>query len=103
MKTMEDNEQGRAARAVVMVKVLNDNEGLLCNLYSRWRDECKYEDFAEYITVIKQQFKVEGGEILKVTKSPFGVQLKMENFPFTVAVWVKSNGYGWSSKAVRKG
>jgi hypothetical protein len=51
---------------------------IFANLYGRWLDERKYEDFKEYEEVIKKVFS-KFGKIVKISKSPFSVIIEAEN------------------------
>jgi len=64
------------------------------NLYDRWRDESEYEDINEYGKVlantIAKQFPTYNISLIKATKRPFGVQIKV--CEVNVHVWVKLKG-----------
>lgn len=47
------------------------------NLKWRWEDEKQYEDFADYITVVKKMCEDNGAEFLKMSKRPFQVTFKL--------------------------
>ena len=60
---------------------------LLCNLKFRWDDEKDYEDFNDYIKVIKDKYP----EIIKVTKRPFGIVRKFNDIPYQLYLKVTGN------------
>jgi hypothetical protein len=63
-------------------KVINfykANTDKFINLYYRWSDEKEYEDFNDYIVVMKAWVEKEGFEFIKGTKKPFGFKFKGDN------------------------
>ena len=63
-------------------------------LYDRWQDEKEYEDIKEYGKVladtIAKQFPTYNVSLIKATKRPFGVQIKV--CEANIHVWVKIKG-----------
>ena len=66
----------------------------MMNLYDRWLDECKYEDINEYGKVIAntiaKEYPTYNVSLIKGTKRPFGVQIKVCDT--NIHVWVKIKG-----------
>jgi hypothetical protein len=76
--------------------VNNDTIGsTFFNLYDRWRDESEHEDINEYGNVltntIAKQFPTYNVSLIKATKRPFGVQIKVCDV--RVHVWIKLKGH----------
>lgn len=53
-------------RAIIQNKNIVDQ---ICYLKGRWYDEREYEDFNDYITVMKETLKKEGYNLVKMTKT----------------------------------
>lgn len=81
-------------RAAHMDTVLEDCEDLLLHLFWRWQDEHDYEDFAEYKDALRKGF-AHHGEVLRARKRPFGLDLRIEGFPYDVTVTVTTRHIGW--------
>ena len=60
----------------------------LFELRERWRDEGKYEDFNEYITVIKNSVEKQGYKFIKLTKT---FSLTLEGKFATYCINLKGN------------
>lgn len=63
-----------------VLKVINSSEILntVCNLRSRWNDESKFENFADYELVMKQALAgISNIQFVKGTKRPFGFIIKV--------------------------
>jgi hypothetical protein len=75
--------------------VNNSLEDLLFNLFLRWKDECKYEDFKEYSKVFERELKEVLPEAIfqKASKRPFGIFFIFENQTINYFVKSKSSGY----------
>ena len=57
------------------VMTLFDKRGeALGNLCDRWQDEREYEDFKDYVAVIRKWFDSTEFSVIAVTKRPFGVE-----------------------------
>ena len=71
----------------------------LFNLYERWLDERKYEDFKDYEEVMKKSIEnIEGVNFIKGTKQPFGFIVSTENY--NVKVYLKDKGHNiWTIAA----
>lgn len=67
-------------------QLFKDLEPLACTLYERWRDECEYEDLADYAVNIKPEIEKAGGTFLRMTRRPFGFQFKVGFFVYAVTV-----------------
>jgi hypothetical protein len=48
----------------------------LSHAYMRWQDEREYEDINDYSVYFKKEIKEYGGELIKMTKRPFGFKVK---------------------------
>jgi hypothetical protein len=81
----------------VISKIINNQAvgNCLYNLYDRWRDEEGYEDINEYgkviHSVIVKNFPDNKIELVKATKRPFGVKLKVEGTD--THIFTKMKGY----------
>jgi hypothetical protein len=64
------------------------------NLYDRWLDESEYEDINEYgkaiTNTIVKEFPTYNVTLIKATKRPFGVKVKVCDVD--VHVWIKIKG-----------
>ena len=69
------------------------HEILLCNLADRWHDEQEYEDFEDYKKLLIKNIP----NVLKVTKRPFGVIVRVADFPYDVHLYVSATQAGWKS------
>ncbi len=49
----------------------------LGNLNARWNDEKEYEDFNEYIEVMKKRVELAGFKFVKMAKKPFAVHFQV--------------------------
>jgi len=75
----------------------------LTNLYCRWQDEKEYEDWNDYVSVMKQKFEtliaennMSNAVYYSCGKRPFGIKFDFEGFRITL--YVNSTSYGWKSK-----
>lgn len=79
-----------------------DNEKLLrtlAELYFRWRDESEYEDFNDYIKVLKTLIP-KGSKFVKATKRPFAVIFVYEGW--TVTISINNKTINWKG-TIKKG
>jgi len=93
-------------RAIIMDEITKTMESQLVNLYNRWCDEKEHEDFKDYEKVMSTTCsKFVNCTFIEGTKKPFGLIIKIENFPYDVQIFVNSNSYGWKSteKRLQKG
>lgn len=90
-------QESANARAAIVDPYAESIKQSLINLYSRWQDEKEYEPFNQYELVMA---RIVGNKFIMGNKSPFGVVLEFEHFPYNVLVFVNSREYGW--KAVKK-
>lgn len=60
------------------------------NLYFRWQDEKKYEDFKDYVDVMAGCLPV-GSKVLGGTKRPLGIKFKYNNQTFHLMFKVKNS------------
>jgi len=52
--------------------VMDSTAQLLANLADRWKDEAEYEDWLEYVNVMREYVnKLEGVEFVSMSKRPF--------------------------------
>jgi len=68
---------------------------VLGGLFFRWRDEKKYEDWADYETAIRGAVCAavpEGAEVVKVSKRPFGATLAVPRHPYLLRIRVTPKG-----------
>jgi hypothetical protein len=82
------------------------NDGIcdtLCSLYSRWQEEKEYEDWDDYISVMKKKFEtlivdnnMTNAVYYSCGKRPFGLTFDFEGH--RVTVYANSSSYGWKSK-----
>jgi len=91
-------------RAAQMKRVMQqDTQGLIENLFWRWKDEKKYEDFEEYkaaITKHLQPLLPKGSKITNITKK-FEITLEIPGFPYYPIIYCTDREFGWKSgKAV---
>jgi hypothetical protein len=62
-----------------VVNFYKTNTNNFINLYFRWSDEKEYEDFNDYIALMKVWVEKGGFEFVKGTKKPFGFKFKGNN------------------------
>lgn len=77
----------------------NENLDSLCktmgNLYGRWQDEKKYEDFEDYIACIKKVVPA-GCSFVSMTKKPFQIVFAIKDNQATYGfIRVKANKMEW--------
>jgi hypothetical protein len=84
--------------ALDKVKSIVSNEKVqntFYDLYDRWRDECKYEDIEEYgkaiMKSINKNVPNSGAVLVKATKSPFGIKLKVNDETFLLCVKIRGS------------
>jgi len=78
-------------------KIFDGLEILMCNLYARWQDEKEYEDFEDYIHLVKNKLKEFKVTFLKMTKRPFCVHYELDGV--TYVIFVNSRQYGYKRVA----
>lgn len=78
-------------------------EEFLINLFWRWQDEKEYEDWNDYVSVMKKKFEtliaennMSNAVYYSCSKRPFGVKFDFEGF--RVTLYANSTSYGWKSK-----
>lgn len=69
-------------------KVHSDNADYLGSLKDRWEDECMFEEFADYISAVKESFQLSGAKFVKMTKN-FTVTFIIENVEGIIQVGKK--------------
>lgn len=62
-------------------------------LFSRWQDEKEYEDFNEYVKVMKQLIEELGGKFIKGYKRPFGFSYELNGQKFQITINKKNYSY----------
>lgn len=69
-------EEPKVETAPTAIKGIYDNLQLTMeNLYDRWSDESEYEDWDEYVAVVKAEVeKIPMASFVKLTKRPFAVK-----------------------------
>ena len=82
--------------AIVETIVTQEYAEHISYLAYRWKDEGKYESFADYEKSMKMNLP-HGVELIKGSKRPFGCILRIPNIPYDVQVFVKGNSVGWKS------
>lgn len=55
----------------------------LVSLKGRWADECEYEDFSEYVDVVKNVVESQGYKFVKLTKT-FALTLIGKHFTYMI-------------------
>ncbi len=86
------------------IESLNDSmSDTLYLLYWRWQDEKEYEDWNDYISVMKKKFEtlivsnnMQNAVYFSCGKRPFGIRFDFEGF--RVTLFVNSTHFGWKSK-----
>ena len=81
-------EEQRKKTAFALFKQL---EKPMSYLYSRWLDECKYENIDDYATQLKEAVKNIDGMFLAMSKRPFGFTYKLAEA--TYKVWMSGRAY----------
>lgn len=63
-------------------------------LYSRWQDEFEYEDFADYIAVMKSKLEEhEGVKFVRALKRPFGCVYTVHDVKYQIKVTAREVSY----------
>lgn len=61
-------------------EVMDATADVLFNLSDRWNDESEYEDWNEYVEVVKKLVEpISGVEYISMTRQPFGFKWKGED------------------------
>jgi len=71
------------------------------NLYCRWKEESKYEDWSDYETVLQAAAKRNGLEFCGTTRKPFGIRVRTRLVAPQIWVWAKNNRIGYSIAVAR--
>jgi len=87
---MNKQEQKRKETAL---KLYNDLNGIMNNIYERWLDEKEYEDINEYAVLFQPKVEEVGGQFIGMTKKPFGFKYVLEDA--TYHVYVSGSTYGY--------
>jgi len=74
-------------------KHFDSMEKIMSNLYARWQNEKDYEDFAEYVEVIKKNAIKNGAKFIKAGRRPFGYVWEMNDRTYQTEVSAKTIGY----------
>jgi hypothetical protein len=87
--------------------IFNKMSDTLGNLYGRWLDERKYEDFKDYSNLIKETFNKIKSEnyannafFVKANKRPFGFTFDFEGWQ--IIIGIKGKTYSWKAKLLIK-
>lgn len=86
------------------INVLNEAiKDTLFRLYWRWQDEKEYEDWGDYVSVMKGKFetlivekKMSNAVYYSCIKRPFGIVFDFEGFRVTMSI--NSTHYSWKFK-----
>ena len=88
------------SKIVAFHEVFSD---FLFPLYWRWQDEKEYEDWDDYVKVMKTKFdsliiekQMTNAVYYSCGKRPFGIRFDFEGF--RVTLYANSTHYGWKSK-----
>jgi hypothetical protein len=84
-----------------IIKFTNDKKfaNFLCNLFERWCDERKYEDFSEYEKVIKKNLP-SNIKFLKGSKKPFGFQANVGKLKILFFLKLRGNLASFCAKSI---
>ncbi len=77
-----------------------DHADFLGDLYGRWQDEKEYEDFNDYVGVMKKMILARSPKMttfVRGSKRPFGITIQIPGFPYKVQVVVGSRHVGWQA------
>lgn len=66
--------------------------------YSRWQDEKKYEDIADYAVLYEAEAKKLGWEITKMTPSPYGFRAVHRKAKVELEVSVRASELTWKAR-----
>jgi hypothetical protein len=88
---MNEIEHRQEERRQAALKLWNDLETLMFNLYSRWLDEKEYEDINDYAAPIKPKVEAIGGTFIKMNKRPFGFDYRLNGVTYNI--FINSRGY----------
>lgn len=82
----------------LLTNLVNSNTvfNTFANLKFRWADECRYENFEDYASVMKKSIEKEIGkeiELVKGTKRPFGIVFKLNGETFHLTINARGNSY----------
>lgn len=86
-------ENSVTARMALAKKIFEDMQGFLCTLHSRWQDEKKYEDFADYKAAIVKALAAYPVSDISVEKQPFTVSFTLLERVYVITV--KANEYSY--------
>jgi hypothetical protein len=72
----------------------NTMEKTMVSLYHRWQDESEYEDINEYGKFVHAQIVAQlGGNLVKMSKRPFGFTFEVEGAMYQITINGRQYGY----------
>lgn len=71
---------------------INEKKDMLNRLYWRWLHERKYEDFAEYVKAVKENFNKDNVTVLSMSKR-FNIQIMLDDIAYEIRVRVHAVEY----------
>lgn len=90
---------------LIVSKIVNNSDllNLLLNLNYRWQDEKEYEDFNEYIKVMKSEVLKIVPEVTFKTgyKRPIGFSINAENRNVKIFLKIKGNSANLSAELIK--
>lgn len=69
-------------------------DNVLAELYFRWQEEHQFEDFNDYIKIVKKAVEKRKLEFVKMTKEPFGPVIRLAE-GICIQVWVTKTRMNW--------
>ncbi|RLI48952.1 MAG: hypothetical protein DRP09_21050 [Candidatus Thorarchaeota archaeon] len=82
--------------------IMENMEKTLVYLYCRWQDEKEYEDWQDYVDIMKKDLKEKAGVsnvfFVKASKRPFGLTFDFEGWQITLSV--NSTSIRWKAKKI---
>jgi hypothetical protein len=66
---------------------------VLCNLYDRWSVEREYEDWNDYVDLMKKLPLPEGAKFVRASKKPFGFYVRTGNGGFLLFATQRKAGW----------
>ena len=98
MNTLEnkkkEDEVAENKRKAIMYEVLKEIGNPLVNLFFRYQNEKKYEDWTDYVKKM-EELVPEGADFIKACKRPFGFEMQIKGFPYVCKITVNSKHLEW--------
>ena len=85
-------------RQEIAAKFYKESEKTIANLADRWASESQYEDIADYAAVVRPMVESIGGNLINMTKRPFGFTFKLENAVYQVKMTAPESITVWKIK-----